>query len=68
MDVITAINKASSASRPMGRVRWIMRERIVPTDLAPVAVICLGCPTATPEPVTREKPRIIWTADAAGLG
>lgn len=32
--------------------------------LTPVAVICLGYPAAVPEAVPRERPRIIWAAEA----
>jgi nitroreductase len=36
--------------------------------LTPVAVFCVGYVAAAPEAVTHEKPRIIWTAEAASSG
>jgi nitroreductase len=36
-------------------------ELKIPSKLTPVAVFCLGYAAATPEPVAREAPPIIWT-------
>ena len=38
----------------------VRAELGIPSDLMPVAVLCLGYPAAVPEAVTREGPRIIW--------
>jgi hypothetical protein len=38
----------------------VRTELRIPTDLTPVAVLCLGYPTAIPEQVVRERPRITW--------
>ena len=46
---------------------WISTSEVraeLNIPLAPVAVICLGYPAAVPEAVPRERPRIIWAAEA----
>ncbi len=39
-------------------------ELSIPANLAPIAVLCLGYPAATPEAVIREKPSVIWTPES----
>jgi nitroreductase len=46
---------------------WITTSEVraeLDISLAPVAVICVGYPAAVPEAVPRERPRIIWAAEA----
>jgi nitroreductase len=38
----------------------IRRELRIPSELMPVAVLCLGYPASVPDPVNRERPRIAW--------
>ena len=38
----------------------VRAELRIPADLSPVSVLCLGYPTAIPEQVGRERPRIAW--------
>jgi nitroreductase len=38
----------------------VRAELKIPAMLTPVAVLCLGYPASPPEPVSHEKPPIIW--------
>jgi nitroreductase len=38
----------------------VRAELNIPPKLTPIAVFCLGYPAATPEPISREKPPIVW--------
>jgi nitroreductase len=38
----------------------VRAELKIPSDLLPVAVLCLGYPAATPEAIVREPPPIVW--------
>jgi len=42
----------------------IKAELGIPSALTPVAVFCLGYPTAIPEAVVRERPGIIWQPES----
>jgi nitroreductase len=35
-------------------------ELRIPSELMPVAVLCLGYPASVPDPVSRARPRIVW--------
>ncbi len=41
----------------------VRAELGIPSELTPVAVLCLGHPATVPEAVPREPPRIIWAAE-----
>jgi nitroreductase len=41
----------------------VRAELGIPSELKPVAVLCLRYPAAVPEAVPREPPRIIWAAE-----
>lgn len=43
----------------------VRAELAIPSDLMPVAALCLGHPAAVPEAVPRQPPRIIWVAENA---
>jgi nitroreductase len=38
----------------------IRTELRIPSELMPVAALCLGYPASVPDPVNRERPRISW--------
>jgi len=42
------------------RTPEVKAELQIPPELTPGAVLCLGYPAGIPEPLPRERPRIIW--------
>jgi nitroreductase len=38
----------------------VRAELKIPSDLLPVAVLCLGYPAGVPEAIVRERPPVVW--------